>query len=535
MNRRPVGGPGTRTSGGGLVPLADRVRWSTWLRLGLVVVLAAGWFLLPQDRSGDGRVLAVVCTAYAVSTILVVAAPRAGRTAALWAVNAGMAFDSVFLAAAFYGSGGLQGPVAACFALHASALSLLFSFRTGVRAALGHSLLVLCVVQATAPGPFPADEYTVFLLQLWVATTATSSFAAVNERELRRRRYDAEVLNALLADLEGIADVRAIANRLARFCVQELLVRRAVVVHRSAAQDPVDVDGWSGSGSSAGSLPPGWDALSPLLRAATSTEPVVRWQVGDDVLDRVLPQAVGVVVVPLTAGPVSGDGWLVLDLGSRRSTGVERRLLSAAAQAASHTALAMSRARAVAELRRAADTDGLTGVRNRRWFEETLADEFAAARRQGRALAVALVDLDHFKQVNDVHGHQVGDEVLVRAAAALRSAARVTDHVARYGGEEFVVLLPGADGAEALAVAERLRHAVASSSGPVPTTCSIGVAVTGGPTTSTSAGLVGAADEALYRAKSTGRDRCAVAGPAPAGPTADVAPGGREGTPVGGV
>lgn len=508
-----------RDAGAGLVPLADRVRWSTWLRLGLVAVVAAAWVLLPQARSGDERVLAVVGAGYGVLTLLVVVAPRAGRTAALWAVNAGTAFDSVLLAAAFYGLGGLRGPVVACFALHASALCLLFSFRTGVRAALGHSLLVLCVVQATSPAGFPEHEYLVFLLQLWLATTATSSFAAVNERELRRRRYDAEVLHRFLAELETVVGVRDIAARLAAFCGEELLVSRAVVVHRSAAAG-LHVEGWSAAEPVAGDLPAGWEAGSPVLGSATAAEPVLRWGLDGDALGRVLPDAGGVVVLPLTSGAVSGGGWLVLDLGARRRSGVERRMLSTAAQAASHTALALSRARAVAALRRAADSDGLTGVRNRRWFDERLVGEFADAARRGAPLAVALVDLDHFKQVNDVHGHQAGDEVLVRAAAALGSAARGSDHLARYGGEEFVLLLPGAGPEEALEVAERLRRAVPAGAGAVGVTCSIGVAVTGGPRTSSPAELVRAADEALYRAKEQGRDRCVLAAPV-APPAAD--------------
>jgi len=522
-----------REAGAGLVPLADRVRWSTWLRLGLVVVVAAAWVLLPQARTGDERVLAVVGAGYAVLSLVVVAAPRAGRTAALWAVNAGTAFDSVLLAAAFYGLGGLGGPLVVCFALHASALCLLFSFRTGVRAALGHSLLVLCVVQATSPAGFPEHEYLVFVLQLWLATTATSSFAAVNERELRRRRYDAEVLHRFLAELETVVGVRDIASRLAAFCGEELLVSRAVVVHRSAGTG-LHVEGWSAAGPVAGDLPAGWEAGSPVLRGATSAEPVLRWGLDGDALGRVLPDAGGVVVLPLTSGAVSGGGWLVLELGARRRSGVERRMLSTAAQAASHTALALSRARAVAALRHAADSDGLTGVRNRRWFDERLASECADAAGRGVPLAVALVDLDHFKQVNDVHGHQAGDEVLVRAAGALASAARATDHLARYGGEEFVLLLPGAGPEEALEVAERLRRAVASAAGAVSVTCSIGVAVTGGALTASPEELVRAADEALYRAKEQGRDRCVLAptAPAPGGAARRVAAGPAKQAPV---
>ena len=107
-----------------------------------------------------------------------------------------------------------------------------------------------------------------------------------------------------------------------------------------------------------------------------------------------------------------------------------------------------------AKLRDQALRDPLTGVFNRRFLAETLARETARARRDSRAYAVVILDLDHFKQVNDTHGHEAGDRVLVAAAELLRSHTREGDLVCRYGGEEFVVLMPGASAVSAARRAE---------------------------------------------------------------------------------
>jgi diguanylate cyclase (GGDEF)-like protein len=169
----------------------------------------------------------------------------------------------------------------------------------------------------------------------------------------------------------------------------------------------------------------------------------------------------------------------------------------------------------VRQLHNAASTDGLTGVLNRRMFDEHLGRELARAERTSGSIAVALVDLDHFKRVNDEHGHLIGDEVLRVAASALQSATRSTDVVARYGGEEFAVVLVGATLSDARAAAERLRASLVSAQAPVSISGSVGVAISRDGS-ATVLSLLGAADRALYRAKAAGRNRCEIeaAGPA---------------------
>jgi diguanylate cyclase (GGDEF)-like protein len=169
-----------------------------------------------------------------------------------------------------------------------------------------------------------------------------------------------------------------------------------------------------------------------------------------------------------------------------------------------------------AELQRLASTDPLTGLLNRRRFDELAAAEIERARRYGRPLSLLLLDLDHFKRINDMHGHNVGDVALKETARRLLAAVRSTDRVARYGGEEMAVLLPETHGHEAQELAERVRRAI----GDLPVshevlllrvTASLGV----GEFQMSDADLtdlLGRTDAALYQAKQQGRDRVVYAG-----------------------
>lgn len=178
------------------------------------------------------------------------------------------------------------------------------------------------------------------------------------------------------------------------------------------------------------------------------------------------------------------------------------------------------------ELGRLSETDALTGLANRRLFDLRLADELARARRHGTPLAVAFVDVDHFKRYNDRHGHLAGDACLKQVAAVLRDTARRPgDLVARLGGEEFVLLLPHDDADAAAALGERCvaaldRAALPHGDSPVApqVTISVGVADLAGlagqgaaPAQADASALLRAADQALYAAKQAGRHRVAVA------------------------
>lgn len=162
------------------------------------------------------------------------------------------------------------------------------------------------------------------------------------------------------------------------------------------------------------------------------------------------------------------------------------------------------------QLTAAAMHDPLTGLLNRRAFFEIFEKEVARARRQQSSLGLLMVDLDHFKQINDRYGHPAGDAVLREAARRLRARVRSTDIVGRYGGEEFVLALPGCGLKQAVTIAEHLRDSIGNQPFDVSTaqlsmTTSVGVVTTWDM--AEAGHLLKTADEALYRAKAGGRDR----------------------------
>lgn len=167
-------------------------------------------------------------------------------------------------------------------------------------------------------------------------------------------------------------------------------------------------------------------------------------------------------------------------------------------------------------LRTLALTDPLTGLANRRGFFAQVTAPLAAARRQGEAATLMLLDLDRFKAINDACGHPAGDEVLRHAAAVLRSVLRASDLPVRWGGEEFAVLLPFTAPAEAAGLAERLRLALSAkvphpAGGTAMVTASIGIAPVGGDGGAAALSqAIRDADRALYRAKAQGRNRVVV-------------------------
>ena len=212
--------------------------------------------------------------------------------------------------------------------------------------------------------------------------------------------------------------------------------------------------------------------------------------------------AVSMLFEPIVRGNttlgVLSVGW------DRRIESVDQPTAQAVMLLAIEAAVAIERTELLAGLSRMAETDELTGLANRRAWDETIRRAVGYASRTHRPLCVAIVDLDRFKAFNDEHGHQAGDRLLKTAAAAWRTALRQTDTLARYGGEEFAVALPSCSAPEAEIVLERLRTLT-----PDGQTCSVGLAEWA-PGESAVA-LVARADEALYDAKRSGRDTLVLA------------------------
>ncbi len=233
-------------------------------------------------------------------------------------------------------------------------------------------------------------------------------------------------------------------------------------------------------------------------------------------------EADSLVLAPVSSGP---EGCCAVAVDRAESgRGIEERDAALLGPLALETGLLLENYRLVQAVRSMAVTDALTGVFNRRRLMEVLAKEHERALLTRRPLAVVMLDLDHFKRVNDTLGHAVGDDLLRRFGALLREHLRRGDNVGRYGGEEFVILLPGADVERATAVAERIRVAFLDFSKEEAETyrglrlsVSAGVATLSGEGESHEA-LLCRADAALYAAKADGRDRVSTAPPGPGAP-----------------
>jgi diguanylate cyclase (GGDEF)-like protein len=159
----------------------------------------------------------------------------------------------------------------------------------------------------------------------------------------------------------------------------------------------------------------------------------------------------------------------------------------------------------------AALRDGLTGAFNRRYFDERLRAEVAFSQRHGASASLLLIDLDHFKRVNDTHGHLAGDQILTEFAQLVGRIIRAEDVLARYGGEEFGIVCRNTDLAQAAILAERVRHAAAKriyriEDRAIQVTVSLGVAAVPDAQIRSAEQLVDAADAALYQAKAQGRN-----------------------------
>jgi diguanylate cyclase (GGDEF)-like protein len=217
-------------------------------------------------------------------------------------------------------------------------------------------------------------------------------------------------------------------------------------------------------------------------------------------------------VAPLDLG--EGNAGLLI-LGRRMTDAPyephDLALLRALADA---SAIALRNAELVDRLRAQATIDPLTGCHNRRGFDEILSVEFARARRYNRPLSVVLLDIDHFKHINDDFGHEVGDHALQRIGRAVRHTFRATDSACRYGGEEFALIFPETGKEEAFRLAERLRLLIEqlppNAEVPRSLTASFGIASFPDDAVET-AELLRAADRALYQAKARGRNRVELA------------------------
>ena len=239
--------------------------------------------------------------------------------------------------------------------------------------------------------------------------------------------------------------------------------------------------------------------VAGAMRFVTTFRRALLGEPGRDVPGRLTAKSGAIVEVEADFFPQAGGGLRAVFRDVTDRNGAERRLLQYQQELEGVNA----------RLRHLSVTDPLTGIANRAAFQERLDGDYARCLKGSRPLSLLMVDIDHFKLFNDTHGHQVGDRVLRTVAETLQRTARGTDFLARYGGEEFVVILPDAEYAGAMAIAERFRKAVAAIDCPERAiTVSIGAATRAADTASAEA-LLKEADAALYAAKRAGRNRSA--------------------------
>lgn len=477
----------------------------------LLVLLCVEW--APQSLAPHPHVLLPLTLGYALVGGLaeLVAARRPHRLSFL--LRAMLVVDAAYLTVGTHLTGEGHSPLHYALLLHLAAVTLLASARSGcVLAGLETVLLVglragvaVGWLQETAPAAeSPATQQLLILLVvLWIVALTCGTLAVLNKRELHRRRHDLDALTLLTERVERAARPAAVAQLLLDAVVSTYGLKRGVVV---ATRDG-RLELLASSEQHRDVTRSGCSPTVERAQEARATQLLRALDPGEDPwLTELLPGSGSVLVVPLL-GDARPLGALVVEGGGRASA--QRRLVSGLERSAAYGALALRNAALMESVQRLAATDGLTGIANRRAFEGTLERELARATRAAEYVSLVMVDLDHFKALNDSLGHPAGDRVLRDAATALARECREFDTPARYGGEEFAVILPGCGPDQAQDIAERLRLAVSAMPSPTPVTASAGVA-----TFPAHAGdadtLVRAADEALYAAKRAGRDRTSV-------------------------
>lgn len=498
-----------------LAPLHRRLWLLQLLRLGLAVTVSVAALVVPSALGSRGSTsLLLVSLAYGVATVAMELVRRTSGMRDTAAVSCLVLVDGVYLALVMSFSGGPQSALSFLVLVHVIAVTLLLSFRAGLKTALWHALLLFAVswmqragVVAELPANRPDETAVLRALALLAVAISAAWFSSLNERELRRGKAELRALADMAARLAATREFAGVAEALLGGVSSAFRFSRIAVVvkdkdvYRAFCRAPA-ADGDAvlqvSESTSCDGVVGGTRSPMPVLTRALDPR-------RDPLLCNALPGAVNVAVLPLV---MDGQllGVLAAECGGGVNAHLSRRTLDLLAQFAAHATLALRAAALKAEIERLADTDGLTGLANRRVFQSALTRELALAQRRGEPCTLILIDVDHFKVVNDTHGHQAGDEVLRRVGVALAQTARGTDVAARYGGEEFAVILPACVPGEAVAVAERFRAAVAAGTGAVPVTVSAGVA-TYPSDGADEASLIASADQALYRAKRTGRDR----------------------------
>ncbi|MDO8484532.1 MAG: EAL domain-containing protein [Candidatus Limnocylindrales bacterium] len=511
--------------------LSDRITYLLGLRLAFAAIVVIGVAARPEVLGAPLSMLAAGSAAYVLASVLGEWARRRASVHGFALLSALLLLDGLYLAAAMYSTGGTQSPMRFLIYLHLVAVSLLASYRTGLKVALWHSLLLFVGLYAQAAQLVPAVDVlpgraiefdrmpVLYLTSFWLFALATSVFSAINERELRNRRTDLQALvdiGARLDDatdpvhqsqtvLDGLGDrfgfTRGLIVAASEGQMIVLASRGAVTVPTVAVQPDAIIE-------------KAWDRreLLAIRRLDGANNPV---------LSAALPGAGNLLISPMIADgrPL---GAIVVEHRSRSLAGVERRVASVLGQLSAIAALNLRQAALLRHVQDLAERDPLTGAANRRTFHLTLERLLAskrgpAATSGNEGTAVLFIDLDDFKIVNDAFGHAEGDALLVAVTDRIRGSVREGDLVARLGGDEFAILTEDdPDLKRSLVMAERLTHDLRApfvlGENHVNVTASIGIAMARDSSESAS-DVIRNADVAMYIAKANGKAGFAVFDP----------------------
>ncbi len=507
-----------------LTSLDERLGLLLLVRISFVGLVVLG-ALVARDQVGFG-----VSGAGPVSAVyLVIAGLAEGYRRSPWrgrmvVHRAVLPLDAVFLAIVTTPSGGPRSQLVVLFAAQLIAVTLLASQRAGVRVALWDSFLFVLIPTLSLSGSIarllgahvvaapPASETALAIMGFWVVALCTAFFSTVSERELRRGKAELESLASMASRLETIQGEEEVLSLVLETIVETFpLHRGALWWLRGETPWALLIDRRSDPGAAVASVPVHPDAkLDSVAAAAWAAREPVLLKTFDTAADpaarALLPDARNVVALRLL---IDGrdSGLLLLEHGGDPLTArLPRRTLVMLEQFAIHASLSVGNVRLLAERERLATIDGLTGLANRREFDQWIAREVSRAERTQEPLSLVVVDVDHFKRINDTLGHLAGDEVLRGLAQVLGRAVREMDLVARYGGEEFALVLPRCDQKDAVRVVDRFTALLRQRLDLSGVTVSSGIASVPGNATSVEA-LISAADEALYESKRAGRDR----------------------------
>jgi diguanylate cyclase (GGDEF)-like protein len=509
--------------------LNDRMGYLFAIRMAVAIVTLIAGAIRPEVLGVPYGTVASVAIGYAVVSVVFEAMRRNSTRFGYSLLTVMLLIDGAFLATAMYVTGGTQSPFRFLIYLHLVAVSLLASYRTGLKIALWHSLLLFVVLYAQAAHLVPPvdvvpgrdiefDRMPVLnVTSFWLFALATSIFSALNERELRQRR----------ADLQALVDVGARLDEARDPVVQSRIVLDGLVDRFGFVRGLIlgATDGQLLVLASHGVADPPTTRIDPdviVKRAWDQRRPLpVRKldPVANPFLAAAMADARNVLVSPMLADgrPV---GAIVLEYGQRRTLGIERRVVSVVGQLASIAALNLRNAVLLRHVQDLAERDSLTGAANRRMFQlslERVLEPESAPHRADRVSAVLFIDLDDFKVVNDSLGHAAGDSLLVAVTERIAGLVRDNDLVARLGGDEFAVLTTDKpDLARARAMAERLvrelRTPYIIDGKPVHVSASIGIA-SARDAVDGARDLVRNADVAMYMAKANGKAGFAVFDP----------------------